>query len=58
MESKALDVIKNDVLSHQDRAWVNEFMIEIITIIDKAINKEISLIKTWLKAPEKESAEE
>ena len=58
VESKALEVIRNEVLSHQDKAWVNEFMVEIITLVDKAINKEISLIKTWLKEPEKEGSEE
>ena len=52
VDSQLIELIRTDVLCNKHTEWVNEFMVEIMQIVDKAINKEISLIKTWLKEPE------
>ena len=53
-DSSVLELIRTEVLPHEDTAFVNEFLVEIIHMICHAINKEIPLVRQWLKEPKEE----
>ena len=50
-DSPALELVRTEVLSHENTELVDGFLVEVVHMISHAVNKDIPLVRKWLKEP-------